>query len=115
MFNPLLIRQRNKFVFSLSEFTISIYSPPPYAGYTYDLHSLPDHSLKGLEYLDLDRRFNNIPLAPRATRDLVCLDKLGTDGFSAEVFERVGLDCVDAQLGVGLDNGKAAGYLIGIS
>lgn len=68
-----------------------------------------DHSLKSLEHLDLDRRLGDILLAPSATQNLVCLNQLGTDSFSAEVFERVGLDRVDAQMGVGLDDGEAAG------
>lgn len=69
----------------------------------------PDHSLKSLEYLDLDLRLDDIMLTPRATGDLVCLDQLGTDGLGAEVFERVGFNCIDAQLGVGLDDSEATG------
>lgn len=53
-------------------------------------------------------------LTPRASRDLVCLDQLGADGLGAEVFERVGFNRVDAQLGVGLDDGEAAGDWIGL-
>lgn len=74
----------------------------------------PDHSLKSLEYLDLDLRLGDIMLAPRATRDFVCLDQLGTDGLGAEVFERVGFNCIDAQLRVGLDDSEAAGDWIGL-
>lgn len=73
----------------------------------------PHHSLKSLKYLDLDLRLGDIPLAPGAICDLVCLDQLGADGFSTKVFERVGLDRVDAQLGVGLNDGETTGDWIG--
>lgn len=84
----------------------SILIPTSYAGYAYYLGF--DYSLKSLEYLNLNLRLGDILLAPSTIHNLAGLSQLGTDGLSAEILERVGLDSIDAQLGVWLDDSEAA-------
>lgn len=61
-------------------------------------------------YLKLDLRLSDILLATTAVRDLLGLSDLSTDSLSAEVLQGESLDGVDAQGGVGLNNGEATGH-----
>lgn len=71
------------------------------------VQSVPTHLEGKRTCLNLDLRLGNILLATTAVRNLLGLSELGTDGLSAEVLQRESLDGVDAQGGVGLDDGEA--------
>lgn len=60
-------------------------------------------------HLQLNLGFGNILLAAAAVRNLLGLSDLGTDSLRAEVLQGVTLDGVDAQGGLGLNDGKATG------
>jgi hypothetical protein len=62
-----------------------------------------------IPYLDLDLGLGNVLLASLAGRDLLGLGQLGTGSLNAELVEGVGLNGVDAQLGVGLDDSETSG------
>lgn len=59
--------------------------------------------------LQLNLCLGDILLASTAACNLLGLGDLSTDSLGAEVLERVSLDGVDAQGGVGLDNGESTG------
>lgn len=59
--------------------------------------------------LQLNLCLGDILLASTAACDLLGLRDLSTDSLGAEVLERVSLDGVDAQGGVGLNNGESTG------
>lgn len=58
-------------------------------------------------YLQLNLGLGNVLLAAAAVGDLLCLGDLSPDGLGAEVLQGVRLDGVDAQGGVGLDDGES--------
>lgn len=66
-------------------------------------------SLEGLEHLELNLSLSDILLTAAAAGDLLGLGDLVLDGVGAEVLKRETLNSVDAQLGVGLDNGESTG------
>lgn len=61
-------------------------------------------------YLQLNLSLGDLLLAAVAICNLLCLCDLSPDVVGAEVLKRETLDGVDAQLRVGLDNGKSSGY-----
>jgi hypothetical protein len=58
--------------------------------------------------LHLNLGLRNVLLAAAAVGDLLGLGELVADGLGAEVLEGVGLDSVDAQGRVGLDDGETS-------
>lgn len=60
--------------------------------------------------LHLNLSLSNVLLAAAAVGDLLGLGELVADGLGAEVLQGVGLDGVDTQGGVGLDDGETSGH-----
>lgn len=62
-----------------------------------------------ITHLELDLGLSNVLLAAAAAGDLLSLRDLVAHSLGAEVLQRVSLNGVDAELGVGLHNGEATG------
>lgn len=60
-------------------------------------------------YLELNLGLSDVLLATTTADNLLGLGNLGANGLSAEILKGVTLNGVDAELGAGLDNGKATG------
>jgi hypothetical protein len=59
-------------------------------------------------YLQLNFSLRNVLFTTAPIRNLVRLGDLRLHGLGAEIFQRVALNGINAHLGVGLDNRKAA-------
>lgn len=64
---------------------------------------------KGSSYLELNLSLGNLLRASAAVGNLLGLGNLGANGLCAEVLDGVGLNGVDAENGVGLNDSKSTG------
>lgn len=60
--------------------------------------------------LQLNLRLSNVLLTATTIDNLLCLSELASDGVGAEILQGVGLDGIDAQGRVGLDDGESSGH-----
>lgn len=72
--------------------------------------SCADENSRDVTCLQLNLGLSNVLLAAAAVGNLLGLGELGSDGVGAEVLQGVGLDGVDAQGRVRLDDGESSGH-----